>query len=459
MKKTFLLIACLCFGFQMQAQTVIFSEDFTDFETCDAAEIAGPCDDADPTLCETYMPNAGDGWYLSVQGDVTTLTAAGDNAETQASGVLEFQDAEAILCFNSPVLTIGGATTISISVDVVESGDIEAEDYVDVNLIADGVSSTLTGGDFSDGVHTLVGDLPDDGDWSTSALIPTTVTGSAAASSTFQLQICVLNNAGSEQVSIDNVSITDDNSLSAVYNAPEPCGEPVADPCADAGGDADADGVCADIDCDDNDDTIGEIADGTACDDENVDTENDVYTNCVCAGTPIVVVEPTCTDGMMNGDETGVDCGGSCEPCETEPTPTCTDGMMNGDETGVDCGGSCEPCETPPPAEDVPTMGEWGLIILALLTLNFTMLYSLVGQTQLANGSNVRFNWKNASAYPFNKEVFMHACMLTVVLLGFISVYALTFYGFFTVVDILGCTIVAPIFAYLVHLIVLANNK
>jgi len=26
----------------------------------------------------------------------------------------------------------------------------------------------------------------------------------------------------------------------------------------------------------------------------------------------------TCTDGMMNGDETGVDCGGSCEPCEEE---------------------------------------------------------------------------------------------------------------------------------------------
>ncbi|WP_089666854.1 hypothetical protein [Gramella sp. MAR_2010_147] len=26
----------------------------------------------------------------------------------------------------------------------------------------------------------------------------------------------------------------------------------------------------------------------------------------------------TCDDGMMNGDETGVDCGGSCEPCEVE---------------------------------------------------------------------------------------------------------------------------------------------
>ncbi|MEQ8707328.1 MAG: T9SS type A sorting domain-containing protein [Phaeodactylibacter sp.] len=51
---------------------------------------------------------------------------------------------------------------------------------------------------------------------------------------------------------------------------------------------------------------------------------------------------PTCDDGIQNGDETGVDCGGSCEPCVA--APTCDDGIQNGDETGVDCGGSCAPC-------------------------------------------------------------------------------------------------------------------
>ncbi len=59
---------------------------------------------------------------------------------------------------------------------------------------------------------------------------------------------------------------------------------------------------------------------------------------------------PTCNDGIQNGDETGVDCGGSCEPCET--VPTCNDGIQNGDETGVDCGGSCEPCEAEPTCDD-----------------------------------------------------------------------------------------------------------
>ncbi len=50
---------------------------------------------------------------------------------------------------------------------------------------------------------------------------------------------------------------------------------------------------------------------------------------------------PTCTDGIQNGDETGVDCGGSaCPACET-----CSDGIQNQDETGVDCGGAtCPAC-------------------------------------------------------------------------------------------------------------------
>jgi len=47
----------------------------------------------------------------------------------------------------------------------------------------------------------------------------------------------------------------------------------------------------------------------------------------------------TCTDGLKNGEERGVDCGGPCSSC-----PSCFDGVMNGGEFGVDCGGSCVPC-------------------------------------------------------------------------------------------------------------------
>jgi hypothetical protein len=53
-----------------------------------------------------------------------------------------------------------------------------------------------------------------------------------------------------------------------------------------------------------------------------------------------VIPVPTCDDGVQNGDEEGIDCGGSCpDDCPVEPT--CDDGVQNGDEEGVDCGGSC----------------------------------------------------------------------------------------------------------------------
>ncbi len=49
----------------------------------------------------------------------------------------------------------------------------------------------------------------------------------------------------------------------------------------------------------------------------------------------------TCFDGIKNGDETEIDCGGDCTACST-----CTDGIQNGTETGIDCGGDCNPCST-----------------------------------------------------------------------------------------------------------------
>ncbi len=51
---------------------------------------------------------------------------------------------------------------------------------------------------------------------------------------------------------------------------------------------------------------------------------------------------PTCDDGVQNGDEEGVDCGGSnCPAC-----PSCSDGIQNQGEEGVDCGGPCPACPT-----------------------------------------------------------------------------------------------------------------
>jgi hypothetical protein len=72
----------------------------------------------------------------------------------------------------------------------------------------------------------------------------------------------------------------------------------------------------------------------------------------------------SCADGVKNGTETDVDCGGICAPCpdgraclvgadctsltctgQTCRAPTCNDQVRNGTETDVDCGGgACPAC-------------------------------------------------------------------------------------------------------------------
>ena len=47
----------------------------------------------------------------------------------------------------------------------------------------------------------------------------------------------------------------------------------------------------------------------------------------------------TCSDGIQNQSETGVDCGGPCSACVS-----CNDGIQNQGETGIDCGGPCPAC-------------------------------------------------------------------------------------------------------------------
>jgi hypothetical protein len=73
-----------------------------------------------------------------------------------------------------------------------------------------------------------------------------------------------------------------------------------------------------------------------------------------------------CSNGVLDGNETDIDCGGPCEPCGVgkicqinadcvsdlcldnvckESNFSCSNGIKDGDETDIDCGGSCEPCE------------------------------------------------------------------------------------------------------------------
>ena len=85
---------------------------------------------------------------------------------------------------------------------------------------------------------------------------------------------------------------------------------------------------------------------------DGVQNGNETGVDCGGPDCPSCPPVPTCTDGVQNGNETGVDCGGpDCPSCP--PVPTCTDGVQNGNETGVDCGGpDCPSCPPAPTCSD-----------------------------------------------------------------------------------------------------------
>jgi hypothetical protein len=92
----------------------------------------------------------------------------------------------------------------------------------------------------------------------------------------------------------------------------------------------------------------------------------------VCSGPGSL--EMFCSDGIFDGEETDIDCGGGCTPCfdgfhcqmnsdclskkcglvgVCDPT-SCTDGVQNGNEEGVDCGGECPVCVAHQRGADAP---------------------------------------------------------------------------------------------------------
>jgi hypothetical protein len=88
----------------------------------------------------------------------------------------------------------------------------------------------------------------------------------------------------------------------------------------------------------------GEVCVAGVCQEQAACTSLDEVSVCpleLCPGPNCPT--DSCSDDLQNGDETGIDCGGSCpDACMTSATtPTCNDQLRNQDETAVDCGGSC----------------------------------------------------------------------------------------------------------------------
>ncbi|WP_422348458.1 hypothetical protein [Flagellimonas sp.] len=80
------------------------------------------------------------------------------------------------------------------------------------------------------------------------------------------------------------------------------------------------------------------------------------------------------------------------------PNATCDDGIINGDETGIDCGGSCTPCETMSMDPDfsgtytqVDFMGRPGI--------NTTLSFDMDGQPSVKDAHNVAIPSEMVAAF------------------------------------------------------------
>lgn len=128
-------------------------------------------------------------------------------------------------------------------------------------------------------------------------------------------------------------------------------GRCVGSACAENCSDQVRNGAETDVDC--GGATCAPCASGKAC-----SAGTDCATG-VCSASPLSCQPAGCSDGVKNGGESDVDCGGSCARCGPGKActidvdciggscvagacaPSCTDGVQNGTESDVDCGGSC----------------------------------------------------------------------------------------------------------------------
>lgn len=108
--------------------------------------------------------------------------------------------------------------------------------------------------------------------------------------------------------------------------------------------------------------------------------------------------------------------------------------------------------------QDIPTLSEWGLILLALMLLSYGTIAMTATSGQLLTAKTVNIPNTN-TILPFDKEILQLAFAITgiIVAVGFAG--SLTLFGAVFISDIIGVTFAGPVFAYLIHLLILVQNN
>jgi hypothetical protein len=186
MKKSAILISLLSLFSLSQAQTTLYSEDFSGQNGKGA--IGGSSVTYDTT---------GVNWNIIV--NEAGLTASSDFFKVD-NGVFDAQDIDEEQIWQSNSVNISGFSNVSLSVDVTEAGTMESADYFDFEYSLDGGNTFTKVTNWNgqgDANHTLIDDF-------TSASI--SVTGLSGTH--LIMKFSMINNAGTENIRFDNVLAT-----------------------------------------------------------------------------------------------------------------------------------------------------------------------------------------------------------------------------------------------------------
>lgn len=100
----------------------------------------------------------------------------------------------------------------------------------------------------------------------------------------------------------------------------------------------------------------------------------------------------------------------------------------------------------------VPTMGEWGLIVLALLMMSFGTVFMMRREAALVGAASM--SMPSSTGIPFERTIFMRILGFVMLGLALVFAFAMTVFGYeMTSADVPGSLIAGPILAYLVHLL------
>ncbi len=136
-----------------------------------------------------------------------------DYFQTNALGVLEANDLDEEVCWQSPLINISAAGTVSLSVDLVWNGfDIDGtlnnciSDQIKVMYSINGGPYTMVPNQFGGSACATVA-YPQPSSPPPPAIGVGTVMQGSISGNTLQIRVCVINNTTAEKVTIDNVSV------------------------------------------------------------------------------------------------------------------------------------------------------------------------------------------------------------------------------------------------------------